>query len=448
MAKKKHRARSAESSTDAIIAGYMSKEDLVAVLDEWNFWTKKQPRGKPRESYIEKIEKGLKSGQIVTISGIRRGGKSTLIKQIINRLVEKGVDPRQTLYINFEENRFERTLNSLNKLYEAYMELVHKEGKPYIFLDEIQTVEGWERFVRSLHEREAATILVSGSTSSIVKGDLATLLTGRHLDVRVDPLSFREFLEFRGIDITDKLSAISKKTAIKKLLREYLEFGGMPKVVENDEKDWLLTTYFNDIIIRDVAKARKIRKIQKLEAIARYHLTNFTSEVSYRKIARSLNVSLDTVERYTSFLREAFLISIVNRFSYSLHEQESRAKKVFATDNGVRNAVSFKTTKDFGRVFENLVYNTLVRRGYEVYYLKNSVECDFIARKKEESRAIQVTYELTQENRVREVRGLLLAMEKLKLKEGLVITDDFSAKEKTGNKSILFKPLWQWLLFD
>jgi predicted AAA+ superfamily ATPase len=425
-----------------------TKEELIEVLDEWNFWSRKQPIGKPRVNYVERIEKGLKTGQIVIISGIRRGGKSTLIKQVINRLIENKIEPRQTLFINFEESRFERSVKFLNELYDAYMELIHEGGKPFIFLDEIQTVKGWERFVRSLHEREAATILVSGSSSSIIKGDLATVLTGRHVDVKVDPLNFREFLEFKGITITDKFSAISKKTVIRKLLREYLEFGGMPKVIESDEKIWLLTTYFNDIIIRDVAKVRKIRKVSKLESIAKFYLTNFTSEVSYRKMARSLGVSLDTVERYTRFLKQAYMISIVNRFSYSLHEQESRAKKIFATDNGLRNAVSFKTTKDFGRMYENLVYNTLLGRGYETYYLKNAAECDFIAKIKGKTRAIQITYELNETNKEREFEGLVMAMKKLKLKQGLIITDDLSKEEKIGDKKIIYKPLWQWLLFD
>lgn len=426
----------------------MAKEELIRVLNEWNFWNKKQAIGKPRNDYVDKIERAMKTGQIVIISGIRRGGKSTLIKQVINKLIEQGTDARQTLYINFEESRLERSVQFLNNLYEAYIELVHKEGKPFIFLDEIQTVKGWERFVRSLHEREAATIVVSGSSASIIKGDLAFVLTGRHLDVKVNPLSFREFLDFNGIRITDKLSVISQKTIIRRLLRVYLNYGGLPKVVQESEKDWLLTTYFNDIIIRDVAKPRNIRKIKKLEAIAKYHLTNFTSEVSYRKIARTLKTSLDTVERYTKFLEDAHLISIVNRFSYSLHEQESRAKKTFASDNGIRNANSFLSTKDFGRLYENLVYNMLVARGYETYYQKNACECDFIARKKTETKAIQVTYSLNEANREREVKGLLMAMTKLGLKEGLIITDDVLKQEKIDKKKMVFVPLWQWLLFD
>ena len=131
-----------------------TNEELIEVLNEWNFWSKKQQIGKPRTKYLEQIQKGLKTGQIVIISGIRRGGKSTLIKQVISKLIENNIDAKNTLYINFEESRFERSLESLNNLYEAYMELVHQGEKPYIFLDEIQTIPNFESWLRTHYDKE------------------------------------------------------------------------------------------------------------------------------------------------------------------------------------------------------------------------------------------------------------------------------------------------------
>ncbi|MEW5896585.1 MAG: ATP-binding protein [Nanoarchaeota archaeon] len=427
----------------------MEKERIIEILNTWNFWTKYPETGIARASYLEEIEKLRQTDQVVVITGVRRSGKSTLIKQYIYKLIQKGQDRKNFLYINLEEPKFvdELSLEFLQNVYESYLEIVKPEGKPYLFLDEVQLIPKWEKFVRALHEKKEAYLFVSGSSAKLLGKEFATVLAGRHADLIVYPLNFKEFLEFKGLKIKTRLDLLASRLEIKRKLREYLQYGGFPLVVLKEEKEEILIRYFEDIVIKDVTERYKIKKTDKLKSLARYYLTNIGSLISFRKIKNFVEVSLDSIERFSSYLQSAYLIFLVNKFSYSLKEQEINPKKVYCIDLGLRNLVGFKFSEDLGKIYENAVFLKLAKEGQEeVFYWKNKKECDFVIKKgRSIKNLIQVSYKLA-ENKEREVNGLLEAMENFKLKEGLVITEDYEAEEKIKGKKVKFIPLWKWLI--
>ena len=426
----------------------MNNEQIIEILSEWNFWKKDQDAGVYRETYLDKLNKLIQTEQIVAIIGVRRSGKSTLMKQFIKKQIDLGKSRESFLYVNFEEPKFTDmlSLDSLQQIYDAYIEILKPKNIPYLLLDEIHNIPRWEKFVRGLHEKKEANIIVSGSTSKLLSKELGTLLTGRWLELKTSPLNFQEFLQFKQLKIKNKLDILSQKVKIKQLLREYLEFGGFPLVSLKEEKEELLRRYFDDIITRDIAERHKIRRVDKLKTLAKYYLTNSSSLISYRRISKFMNLSLDSVERFSNYMEDANLIFLVPKFSYSLKEQEVNPRKVYSVDSGLINVISFRFIDNIGKLYENIVFLSLVRGDREIYYYKNKNECDFIIKKgKKIIQAIQVSYQI-KENREREIKGLLEAIQAFKLKEGIIITEDYEAEEKIENKTIKFIPLWKWLL--
>lgn len=426
----------------------MNNEEIIQILSSWNFWRREQETGIDRTAYLDKLDRMARTEQIVAITGVRRSGKSTLMKQFIKNKMATGVDNSCFLYVNFEEPKFSGVLSLefLQQIYDSYMEIIKPKGKPWIFLDEVQNVPKWERFVRGLHEKKEANIFISGSTSKLLSKELGTLITGRWVEIKAYPLSFREFLLFNQVKIENKLDLLSQKIRIKQLLREYLEFGGFPLAALKEEKEEILRRYFDDIVERDVAMRHKIRKTEKLKALARYYLTNFSSAASYRKIAGHMGLSLDSVERFSACMTEAYLVFFVPKFSYSLKEQEVNPRAVYCIDSGLINIAGFRFSENIGKLYENTVFLSLAKSGKEIYYYKNKGECDFLIKEGQKIiQAIQVSYQI-KENKVREINGLLEAMNAFKLKEGIIITDDMEREEKINDKKIIYMPLWKWLL--
>ncbi len=427
----------------------MQKDRIIEILDEWNFWSRTPDTGIPRDEYFQRLENLINTRQVVFITGVRRSGKSTLMKQYIKRKIEGGEDKKNFFYINFEEPKFidDLTLEFLNESFEAYLEIVQPSSMPNLFLDEVQHVKGWERFVRALHEKGSANIFVSGSSASLLSRELGTSLTGRHVDMRVYPLTFKEFLEFNNLKFKTRLEMLANKMKIKQTLREYLASGGFPRVVLSQEKGELLGRYFDDIILRDVAERYGIKKIDKLRSLAKYYLTNIASPSSFRKVANFIGLSLDSVERFSYYLKDAYLVFFINKYSYSLKEQEINPKKVYAIDHGLRNLVGFKFSEDMGKLYENAVFLELQRNGEEIYYYTNKHECDFLIKNGNHiTSALQVCYSITEENKERELGGMLKALKEFNLDEGTIITEDIESVEKHGNKTVNFVPLWKWLL--
>src|SRR5574341_169486 len=214
------------------ISIYMKKEEILEILVDWNFWRKELNAGIKRHEYVDRAGSFLNTNMILSILGVRRSGKSFIMRQIAKTLIDSGLDPKEILIINFEDRRFiDFSLNLLDEIFSTYLEYVAPRSIPYVFVDEVQLINGWERWARTMNELKKAKLIVSGSTSQLISKELATTLTGRHLDLKVFPLSFKEFLDFKKIEIKDHLDLINKKIELNRSFREYVQYGGFTGVV-------------------------------------------------------------------------------------------------------------------------------------------------------------------------------------------------------------------------
>ncbi|MFH1187441.1 MAG: ATP-binding protein, partial [bacterium] len=365
------------------------------------------------------------------------------------------VSKNNILYINFEDSRFlgEYSMEMLNNIYEVYLENLSPSEKPTIFLDEIQNIQGWEKFVRSLNERKEAKIFVSGSNAQLLSSEFSTALTGRQLVLMVYPLSFEEFLSFKNIKIENRLDLVSKKIEIKKSFEEYFEFGGMPKqaLLQNrDDKFLFLRNYFDDILNRDLINHFKIRQTEKLKTLAKFYFSNTSSLISYNKAAKFLKMPINTIERFSEYLTYPYLIYFVNKFSYSLKEQSVNPRKIYASDVGLRNAISFDFSKNKGKLLENLVFLHLLKTEEEIYYYKtkDNLEVDFLIKAKQNIKSlIQVCLTLKDfGTKEREVKALSKAMQELKINEALILTEDEEDVIQIDKKTIKVIPAYRWML--
>ena len=434
----------------------MEKEILLEILHDWNFWKKSLDTGIERINYLNECLSLLKVNVVTTLIGLRRSGKSYLMRQTIKKLTDEGIERKNTLMINFEDNRFTQFYPKLlDELYEVYYEFLKPTKTPYIFLDEVHNIPNWERWVRTMHELGKAKIMISGSSSKLLKGELSTLLTGRHLDIFVFPLSFKEFLCFKNLRFKDKLDVIAKKTEIKSLFNEYFEFGGFPEVVLSQEKKKLLLTYFDDILTKDIETRYKIKEREKLRTLARFYLTNISSTITFNSLKKFLNTTTNTIEKFSSYLKESNMLFFVKRFSFKVKEQEKAARKVYTADIGLSNAIGFKFSSNLGKIAENIIAVELRRKqmrdpSLELYYWHDSEnrEVDFVIKKnKKVEQLIQSCWNLEEyKTKERELKSLLKASRELKCNNLLVITESTETDELIKNKKIKYMPLWKWLL--
>ena len=433
----------------------MEKDRIIEILSKWNFWNRDLDSGVLREEYLKTILNFIKTDKIISLVGVRRCGKSTLIKQIIQSLINKGIKRNSILMVNFEEPEFENAdISFLKNIYEAYLEIIKPQEKPFVFLDEIQNVNQWERFVRSLNERKEAYITISGSSSKLLSSELSTVLTGRQIYFEIFPLSFKEFLIFRGLEIQDKKDILINSLKIKRYLREYFQIGGFPEVVLNRDAEFRLRvcrSYYEDIVNKDIIQRFKIKKIEQLRALARFYLTNISSLVNFHKAEEFVKLPVETIRRFSYYLEAANLIFFIKRFSFSVKEQENSPRKVYGIDSGIANSIGFRFNQNLGRLLENIVAIELKRRQakfplLELYYWKDNYnrEVDFVIKEGLKIKElIQVCLSVgDKETKEREIQSLRKAMKILGIKQANIITEDYEAKEG----QITYTPLWKWLL--
>jgi predicted AAA+ superfamily ATPase len=386
----------------------------------------------------------LNTGKIVSIIGPRRAGKTYLMYQLISKIP----DITNVIYINFEDERLERTAKNLNLIIEAYFELFpdKKESDLYFFFDEIQEIEDWEKFVRRIYDTISKRIFITGSSAKLLSKEIATSLRGRTLSYEVLPLSFNEYLRFSGIE--PDIHATKGKAKTITALKEYMSRGGFPEIV-NSPQDILkktLTNYFEVMLYRDIVERYQINNTLPLKLFVKRLLGNISKEFTVNKLFNNLKsegvkISKDTLYNFLEYSEDSYLLISVNNFSESKEKQI--IKKIYSIDVGLSLQFSFALSKDLGRILENIILLELKRRGKDVYYFKDAAECDFIIREKERIvDAIQVCYELNEENKKRELNGVKGAMERFRLKKVIIIT--FNQKENIDNIEVI--PAYQWLL--
>jgi len=415
----------------------MEKTKLYELLNE------QQEMFDKEEDLIEReisIEPYLRGNEIVIITGIRRCGKSTLLKIISKKINKKNI------YVNFDDVRFtDFKLENFQDI-EAFAKETHGVSTEIVFfLDEIQNAPSWERWVNNLFSKNIK-VFVTGSNSSLLSSEISTFLTGRNKVIKLYPFSFKEFLKFKKIPETPKTS--NERITLMDAFEEYFEIGGFPLVIKNKDLE-LSKQYFEDILNKDIIRRYNIKKIKELNDLILYLFSNVGKIYSYSTLKMISGIkSLSMIKNYIEYMKGVFLASTINRFDYSLKKQKVSSSKFYVLDNCFLKTVAFNFIENRGQRLENLVFIELSKSSFEVYYHLDKNECDFIIKKGLKiTAAVQVCLNL--ENMLtkkREIAGLLEAMQKYNLKEGLILTLDKESEEKINNKKIIIKPVWKWLL--
>jgi len=395
----------------------------------------------------------LNQREIIIITGVRRGGKSSLMRLMADDLVEKyNVLQDNILYLNFEDERFTNfSIYDFEQVYEIFLELYHPDGKKYFFLDEIQNIKGWEKWVNRLYEFEDLKIFVTGSNATLLSSEIATALTGRNRQLIVYPFSFNEFLTLRNYTIAEKDFYLrEKRVEIKKLFDEYFNLGGFPEILKIRDNT-LLEQYLKDIIYRDVIARYSIRNIKEIKELALFLASNIGTIQSYNNLREVINVkSLNTIKNYLEMLENVFLFFKVDLFSYSVKKQIYNPSKIYSVDSALSNALAFKFSENIGHIYENMVFIELKRRNKEVFYWKSKRgrEVDFVIKRGLKiDEAIQVCFSLTDKRtRNRELESLLSARNELSVDNLVLITEDEKGEEVIDGATVRIIPLWRWLL--
>jgi len=386
----------------------------------------KLEQGQPRSILPELPD--IKSHALI-VSGIRRCGKSTVLRQFVKKL------KRPFFYLNFDDIRFASFTSEDYKLIDR---VIADSGAKLIFFDEIQSAENWELYVRQKID-EGFQVLVTGSNASLLSRELGSRLTGRHLCKELFPFSYKEFCNFLKLD------------AGTQSFLSYLEKGGFPEFLKTNNID-ILTQLQSDILYRDIAVRYGIRDVTSLRQLYVYLLSNSTQLFSPSKLTGIIGIkSPTTVLEYISYFEAAYLVQLLPCFSWSVKSQSLTPKKVYVTDTGLLKTGAFSFSKNQGALLENFVFNNLRRQSgaselnqRQLFYFsgKNGGECDFVVKSQKDIKCIQVCWELNTDNQDREINGLLDAMEFFNLKKGEILTFNTEDIILTNGKKINVKPAW------
>lgn len=356
---------------------------------------------------FQKLIKNLNSKHIQVLHGIRRSGKSSLFKLMINHLSEN-IDPQEILYINLDDPFFTKYSNDPTSFYEiiqAAKKLTQKEIK-YLFLDEVQAIYGWEKYVKSVYDSNVfKKIFITGSNSTLLSGEFAMLLTGRYISTKVHPLSFKEILQINGIK--NYLELNKQLPKVLKLIDDMMIYGSFVEVyqIQDDLKREVLSSYYETILLKDCIANNQIRDIKGFKELSFYSISNITSLYSYSSLSKALTLNDKSIKEYIQALEDCYLFSELKLFSYSLKERMNNKKKLYLCDNGFMN-LGYNFSSNYGKLLENLVFSELQKIGYEIYFYNKERECDFIVRKENKTIVIQVCYELNDQNINREINGI------------------------------------------
>ncbi len=390
------------------------------------------------------IEIPIDSGKIVTLIGSRRSGKTYALYQIMSQID----DITKILYINFEDERLNFNSNNLNEIIDAYLELYtnRKESDIYFFFDEIQEIDGWQKFVRRINDTFSSNIFITGSSAKLLSKEIATSLRGRTISFEIFPLSFSEYLSFKEIE-KDFIST-KGKASVNSALKEYIATSAFPETIkmEHHIREKTLQMYFDVMLFRDIIERNRIKNVIPIKYLMQKLIANTSKEFSIHKIynelkSQGIKLSKNNLYEYLSFLNDAFIVFPVQNFSEKINNRSQ--KKSYSIDHGLASMVSFTLSEDYGRMLENIVFIHLRRRYQNIFYFKNKYECDFIIKEKNKiTQCFQVCSVLTDDNKKREINGIKEAMNYFSLKKGIILTENQTDKID----GITIMPVYQWLL--
>jgi len=366
------------------------KEILISQNKHWNG----EKYSSIRREKLDKLISYLPLRQIITITGVRRCGKSTLAKQAINYLIENGVNPKNIFFINLEHPYFldyKHNPNYLHTIFEEYLKLINPKGKIYCIFDEIQFFDNWQVYIKSQYENSDIKYIITGSNSSLLSNDLNTLLSGRSLNIHLDTFSFREFLDYKGIEYKSEFDIIKNKIEIKRSLDEYLKWGGFYEVFSavDDIKNEILLSYAKNIIYQDIIPRYSIRNSEIVERLYFYLVSNVGGILNYSTLSDIFKISDKTIKEYIKYFEDVFLLKRIDKYHTKQKEQIKSQKKIYSLDNGFIQ-IAPKHSKNLGSLLENQVFIELQKID-KVMYLKDLYEIDF----KCQNTLYQVSYDLS-----------------------------------------------------
>ena len=371
---------------------------MKTILIEQNkHWQDDFYESTPRDK-LGKLISYLPLRQIITITGIRRCGKSTLLKQAINYLIKQNISPKNILFINLEHPYFleyKNDINFLTKLYEEYIKLINPKGKIYCMFDEIQYFNNWQVYIKNQYEMTNIKFIITGSNSSMLSNDLNTLLSGRSLNIHLDTFSFTEFLDFKQIDYKSEFSQISNRIDISRAKDEYLKWGGFFEVFscedETIKKD-ILISYAKNIIYQDIVPRYNIRNSHIVERLFFYLLGTTTTILNYTTLAKTFELTDKTIKEYINHFEDTFMFKRIDRYHTKERVKIKSTKKLYCLDNGFLQ-ISPKHSLNNGAILENSVFNILNQKYENITYQKEKYEIDFYV----EDKLIQVSYDISDE---------------------------------------------------
>ena len=401
------------------------------------------------------MEVPVDTGKIITLIGVRRCGKTSILYDAINRLSET-IDKTRILFLNFEDERLELTSDELDIILQDYRELYPEQelSQCYFFFDEIQNINGWEKFVRRVYDSVSKNIFITGSNSKLLSSEIATSLRGRTLSYEVYPLSFSEYLAFKDVKID--LYASRSLAHIKNAQQQFLKNGGFPEILflEDMYRNRTLQEYFNVLLYKDLAERYNITNTVALKFFLKRVIASSTKQISINKIYNELKssgikIGKNTLYDFLEYVQNIYLALVLYKYDKSLVNKELGEKKIYSIDIGLNNATEFKFSDDVGKSLENAVFLELKREEKEIFYYRDShSECDFIVHENNHvTQAIQVTYDLSDTStKKREIKGLLGACKKFDLQKGVIITYDDEDELTEDGITIVLVPFYKWKL--
>ncbi len=432
-------------------------EDSIRAWNPW--WAAKEVpdelHGTQRRRLSQLLDL-LDLGHVKDIVGVRRCGKTTLLYQLVDQLLAGGHRPEHIALLNFDdpaifEAGFDELLDAVST--------VHPDVA-VLLLDEVQERDGWERWVRRLYDQgRFDQLLITGSSSSLLEGELARVLSGRHLTVRLSPFSFREYLVHRGqawarwdngAGLDADVASANKGQALHHLTA-YMEEGGFPEVVGRDlvVRKRVLTQLFHDILARDVS-ARHGADQQLVRKLASVLLSNSGNPFTFRRLANATGMAPDTVSKYTGFLVDAFLFLELPPFSFKAQQRYRGPRKFYAIDPGLVASTASRPTQDRGSMLESVVVLELARRELEIYHWRDDDQREIdvlLAPDGRPEQALQITWSLDDAlTRERELKALASAMDHFGLETGTVLTWDETDQLETEHGMVEVAPAWRFLL--
>lgn len=398
--------------------------------------------------------------KIITIPGVRRCGKSTMMMIAINSLIESGVPAQNILWIGFDDERLRKmTSDDLDEIITSYMEMYSDLPikDVHMFFDEIQIIEGWEYFILRVYKNYCKNIYICGSNATMLSTELGTALRGYPLEYKTYPLSFNEYCRFKGVNTESYLE--QDKAKIRNAFAEYNHASAFPEVVltvSETEKLQLLNGYFDTMLLKDIAEHYRITNLPVLRYFVKRIMANLTKPTSifaiYNDIkSQGLRIGKDELYKWADYACDVFMFIRIPKYERSLAKEQKSQKKYYCIDNGLRSAVLLPQSDDNGKLLENTVFlhlNRNLKPADRIFYFQESAECDFVIQRNEHiDELIQVTWDMSDgKTREREIKGILEASKATQCDKLTIVTIDEENSFEINGKTIHVVPAWKWVL--